>query len=76
MSIERALFAFAGIMVIISSLLAIFHHPNWSWLSLFVGMNCFQSAFTGFCPPSILMRRMGFKTEVELATENIVHDDL
>ena len=75
MSIERALFAFAGIMVMISALLAMFHHPNWTWLTLFIGFNCFQSAYTGFCPPSLLLRRMGFKTEVELAKEEIVPDD-
>ena len=75
MSIERALFAFAGIMVMISALLAMFHHPNWTWLTLFIGFNCFQSAYTGFCPPSLLLRRMCFKTEVELAKEEIVPDD-
>ena len=75
MSIERALFAFAGIMVMISALLAMLHHPNWTWLTLFIGFNCFQSAFTGFCPPSLLLRRMGFKTEVELALNEIVPDN-
>jgi hypothetical protein len=72
---ERILFAFAGIMVMISALLAMIHHPNWTWLTLFIGFNCFQSAFTGFCPPSLLLRRMGFKTEVELASEYTVKDD-
>jgi Inner membrane protein YgaP-like, transmembrane domain len=67
MSVERTLFAFGGIMVMLTSLLALFHHPNWTWFTLFIGFNCFQSSFTGFCPPSWLMKKFGMKTEAELA---------
>jgi len=69
MSIERVLFALGGVMVMLTSLLAIFHHPNWTWFTLFVGFNCFQSSFTGFCPPRVLIRKFGIKTEAELALE-------
>ena len=47
MSIERALFAFGGVMVMITSLLALFHNPLWTWFTLFIGFNCLQSSFTG-----------------------------
>jgi hypothetical protein len=67
MSIERALFAFGGVMVMLTSLLALFHHPYWTWFTLFIGFNCLQSSFTGFCPPRYLLRRFGFKSEQELA---------
>jgi len=67
MSVERTLFAFGGTMVMLTSLLALFHHPNWTWFTLFIGFNCFQSSFTGFCPPSWLMQKLGMKTEAELA---------
>jgi hypothetical protein len=70
MSVERTLFAFGGIMVMVTSLLALFHHPNWTWFTLFIGFNCLQSSFTGFCPPSWLMKKFGMKTEAELALEN------
>lgn len=70
MSIERALFAFGGVMVMITSLLALFHHPNWTWVTLFIGFNCLQSAFTGFCPPRYLMKKFGLKTEAEIAQGN------
>lgn len=69
MSIERALFAFGGVMVMLSALLTVFHSPNWVWFTLFIGFNCFQSSFTGFCPPKYVMRKLGFKTEVELAQQ-------
>ncbi len=67
MSIERTLFAFGGVMVMITSMLSVFHHPNWIWFTLFIGFNCFQSAFTGFCPPAWAMKKFGLKSEAELA---------
>lgn len=70
MSIERLLFAFGGTMVMLTSLLALFHHPYWTWVTLFIGFNCLQSSFTGFCPPSWLMKKLGMKTEAELALQN------
>ncbi len=67
MSIERALFAFAGSMVMVTALLSIYHHPNWAWATVFVGLNCFQSSFTGFCPPRWVMGKLGMKSEASLA---------
>jgi len=69
MSIERAMFAFGGVMVMLTSLLALFHHPNWTWFTLFIGFNCLQSSFTGFCPPTWVMKKFGMKTEAQLALE-------
>jgi len=69
MSIERALFAFGGVMVMITSLLALFHHHYWTWFTLFIGFNCLQSSFTGFCPPRWAFRKMGLKSEAELALQ-------
>ena len=71
MSIERTMFAFGGVMVMLTSLLALFHSPYWSWVTLFIGFNCLQSSFTGFCPPTILMKKFGMKTEAEIALEGV-----
>ena len=65
MSVERAVMAFAGFMVLLSLALTWFVHPYWVWLTVFVGANMFQSAFTGFCPAAKVMARMGLKTEKE-----------
>jgi len=65
MTVERALFALGGTMVMLTSLLALFHHPAWTWLTLFIGFNCLQSSFTGFCPPRLLMKKFGMKSEAE-----------
>lgn len=67
MSVERAVMAFAGFMVVLSLALTWFVHPYWVWLTVFVGLNMFQSAFTGFCPAAIIMAKMGLKTEKEQA---------
>lgn len=58
MTLERAVDAFAGIMVLVSVVLTVFVHPGFIWLTVFVGANLFQQAFTGFCPAAIVMRRV------------------
>ena len=67
MSIERGVTAFAGFMVLLSLLLMWKVHPGFIWLTIFVGANLLQSAFTGFCPAAMIMRKLGMKSERELA---------
>ncbi len=66
---ERALFAFAGIMVLMSVALTVWVHPAFVWLTVFVGANLFQNAFTGFCPATMVMRKLGMKSERESVTQ-------
>jgi hypothetical protein len=35
---------------------------------VFVGANLFQQSFTGFCPAAMVMRKLGLRTERELAS--------
>ena len=67
MSIERGVDAFAGFMVLLSVVLTQVVHPGFVWLTVFVGANLFQQAFTGFCPAAWVMRRAGMRSERELA---------
>jgi hypothetical protein len=68
MSLEHAVEAFAGFMVLLSVVLTYFVHPAWMWLTVFVGVNLFQQSFTGFCPAAIVLRKVfGLQTEAELA---------
>lgn len=62
MSSERAVLAFAGFMIIASLLLTHYVHPNFVWLTAFVGANLFQSAFSGFCPAGTFFQKLGFKS--------------
>jgi hypothetical protein len=59
MGIDRIVLAFAGTMILASLLLGIYVHANWFWLTAFVGANLLQSAFTGFCPLAIILRKLG-----------------
>ncbi len=61
MTSDRAVLAFAGIMVLVSLLLAVTVSLYWLWLTAFVGANLFQSAFTGFCPAARIFQKLGFK---------------
>lgn len=61
MTIERAVLAFAGSVILISLGLAHFVAPGWLWVTAFVGLNLLQSAFTGFCPLAMLLRKVGLK---------------
>ena len=68
MSLEHAVEAFAGFMVLLSVVLTYFVHPLFVWLTVFVGANLFQQSFTGFCPAAIIMKKLfGLPTEAELA---------
>lgn len=70
MSVERALTAFAGLMILISLALTQWVHPNFIWFTAFIGANLFQQSFTGFCPASIILKRLfKLKTERELASQ-------
>ena len=60
MKVDQAVFAFAGVMVLVSVALAHFVSPWWLLLTVFVGANMLQSAFTGFCPAAMVFKRMGY----------------
>ncbi|HEX6995516.1 MAG TPA: DUF2892 domain-containing protein [Gammaproteobacteria bacterium] len=67
-SVERGVAAFAGAMVVLSVALTYWVHPGFVWLTVFIGANLFQQAFTGFCPAAIVMRKAGLRSERELAS--------
>lgn len=61
MNIDRAVLAFAGLVVLAGLLLDWFVSPWWLLLSAFAGLNMFQAAFTGFCPAAMVFRRLGLR---------------
>ena len=68
LSLEHAVEAFAGFMVLLSVVLTYFVHPQFIWLTVFVGVNLFQQSFTGFCPAAIVIKKVfSLKTEAEQA---------
>ena len=67
MSVESATQAFAGFMVLLSVALTTWVSPHFVWLTVFVGANLLQSGFTRVCPASMIMHKLGVRTERELA---------
>ncbi len=61
MTVDRLVFAFAGIFILGSLLLSLIHSPYWLFFTAFVGVNLFQSAFTKFCPLAIFLKALGVK---------------
>lgn len=61
MTINDALRMIAGIMILLSVGLAITVNINWLWLTAFVGLNLFQSAFTKWCPMMTILGKAGLK---------------
>ena len=61
MNVDRLVFRFAGLMILLSLALGIFVSANWFWLTAFVGANLLQASFTGFCPLAILLKKSGVK---------------
>jgi hypothetical protein len=59
MSIDQIVLAVAGSMIILSAVLAWLFSPLWLLLTAFVGVNLIQSAFTGFCPMAMILKKMG-----------------
>ena len=59
MNLDRAVMAFAGVMVLISLALTHYVSPNWMWFTAFIGLNLFQASFTGFCPAAKLFKALG-----------------
>ncbi|MAQ36151.1 Protein of unknown function (DUF2892) [Thioclava sp. ES.031] len=62
MNLDRAIFAFAGVMILISLLLAVYVSMYWLWFTAFIGANLLQSAFTGFCPAAMIFGKFGIKS--------------
>lgn len=61
MTLDRAVMAFAGTVILVSVLLAQTLSPYWLLLTAFAGLNLVQASFTGFCPAAIVFKRLGVK---------------
>ena len=68
MKIDSFIRMLAGTVVLTGVALTYFVSPWWLLLPTFAGFNLLQSAFTGFCPPSIILGRLGW-----LDAEGVIH---
>ncbi|MCU7807253.1 MAG: DUF2892 domain-containing protein [Candidatus Thiodiazotropha sp. (ex Semelilucina semeliformis)] len=63
MTVDRYVRLFAGLMILLSVSLTHYVHPYWAFLTLFVGVNLFQSGFTNICPLSSVLKKVGVPAE-------------
>jgi hypothetical protein len=61
MTVERGLRLMAGAMVLLSLALTHYVSRYWMWLTMFIGLNLLQSAFTNWCPAMSILRAAGFR---------------
>lgn len=66
MTTERLIRVFAGAFVLASLALGVPASPFFVsvhalWFTAFVGLNLFQSGFTGFCPLEKILLRLGVR---------------
>lgn len=61
MTVERGLRLMAGVMVLLSVALTFYVSRYWMWLTVFIGLNLLQSAFTNWCPAMSILRAVGLK---------------
>lgn len=67
MSVERVVVAVAGFLILISLALAYWVSPLWLALAAIVGVSLSQSAFTGYCPITYVLRKLGLKSRSDAA---------
>ena len=60
MKIDNLIRLLAGTVVLTGTALAHFVSPWWLLMPAFAGANLIQSVFTGFCPPSLILRKLGW----------------
>ena len=61
MTVDKAVLVFAGFMILLSLVLTYYVSPWWVLLTIFVGLNLIQSAFTGFCPAAMVFKQLKLK---------------
>jgi hypothetical protein len=61
MTVDSGVRVIAGTFVLVSLALGWWVHPAWFLFTTFAGVNLIQSAFTGFCPAAMMLKKLGFK---------------
>lgn len=61
MTIENGVRVMAGTMILLSVILTATVHTGFVWLTVFVGLNLIQSAFTGICPAAAILKKLGLR---------------
>lgn len=66
MTVQRIVLAVAGSLILSSLALSIAVSPKFLWLTVFVGANLLQSAFSRWCLLATILRKAGIPDETAL----------
>lgn len=67
MTVERSILLIVGVIVLGSTLLAVYHSSNWLWPAGLMGAHLVQASFTGMCPVVMTLKKMGLPTKAGFA---------
>lgn len=67
MTVERGILLIVGIVVLLSTLLAVFHSTGWLWVTGLMGAHLIQASFTGMCPVVSTLKKMGLPVKAGFA---------
>ncbi len=59
MNVDRMVFIFAGIVILVSIALTLLYSNWWLLLTAFVGVNMIQAGFTKVCPAAFIFKTLG-----------------
>lgn len=62
MNLDRAVLAFAGVVVLVGAILSVAVNPWWIALTIFAGANMLQASVTSFCPIALVFKRLGVRS--------------
>lgn len=62
-TVERGLRLMAGTVILLSVVLTLTVSPHFVWLTVFVGLNLLQSAFTNWCPAMTILKKLGLRED-------------
>lgn len=74
MNVEQGVRLLAGSMTLLSVALTYWVHPYFVWLTIFVGLNLVQSAFTGICPAQWVLQKLGLHSCCKFDEKGNKHD--
>ncbi len=63
MTVNQALRALAGFVILLSLALGTWVHEYWYIFTAFVGANLLQSAFTRWCPAMVIFKKIGLRDD-------------
>ena len=62
LNLDRGVLLIAGVVTLVSVILAALLSPWWLLLTTFVGVNMLQASVTGFCPAALVLKRLGVRS--------------